>query len=136
MKKLLILLVVLSTSYAYAGNRHYYPAKQGGSQKKALTKSVKMPGYCEIEIINPSSFPVHVAGQYLDGEFLQSFDIYPRQPAQYVELYYLGCMPGMNLSIVGFDGYVYLDGYVAVNSTVVIPNRVMGKAAKATVKHK
>lgn len=136
MKKLLFFLIIFSVSFAHAGNRHYHPNKPGDQKKQHSSKTVKMPGYCEIEIINPSSLAVHVQGQYLDGDLLQPFDIYPKQPAQYIILNYFGCMPGMNLTISGFDGFVYLDGYVAVNSTVFIPERIMGKAVKARVRLK
>jgi hypothetical protein len=136
MKKVLVLILVLSSTFIFAGNRHFYPAKQGSDQIKSQQNTTKLPGYCEIEVINPSSLPVHIEGQYLDGEFLQPFDMYPHQTNQYIVLYYFGCMPGMNLTISGFDGYVYLDGYVSVNSSIIIPERMMGKTVKAKVNNK
>lgn len=109
------LLAAIGFNLQAGQNRHMHQ-----SVKPADSKKMKMPGYCEIEVVNRSYEPVHVSGQFLDGAYLTPFDIYPYDSAHYISVYYYGCQSGMYITIENFAGYVMYSGFTPVYQTLVI----------------
>lgn len=124
LKSLLFVCCLGLLSSAFAQNRHVHPqAKPADVKAVAGAKNAMLPGYCEIEIINDSYDNLSVFGQFDDGSYLNSFNIYRFDAPHYVSLYYYGyCHAWMNLYIKTFSGYSVYAGYTPVNSTIrVVP---------------
>lgn len=117
-------LGLLNTSFA--DNRHLHPQANtpaNTSNTQTNQKQARMPGYCEIEIINNSYSDLRINGVFDDGTSLTPFNIYRYEGPHYVDLFYYGyCHAGMNLYIDTFSGYHVYAGYTYTNSTVrVVP---------------
>ncbi|KTD18846.1 Uncharacterised protein [Legionella lansingensis] len=127
LKSLLFVCCLGLLTSAFADNRHLHPQANSPTANTAGAKSVakgaKLPGYCEIEIINSSYDHVRVYGVFDDGKSLTPFNVYSYEGPHYIDLFYYGyCHAGMNLWIDTFSGYRIYGGYTYVNSTVrVVP---------------
>lgn len=102
-------------------NRHVHPQANNNKEAKAATKSPRMPGYCEIEIVNYSYDDVIVSGLFDDNTAMKPFTVYSYGPPEYVDLYYHDyCHPGMRLFINSYRGYNVFSSYVGVGNTVTV----------------
>ncbi|CEK11347.1 hypothetical protein [Legionella hackeliae] len=133
LKSLLFVCCLGLLTSAFAENRHFHPQANNPTAKaadaKSAAKSAKLPGYCEIEIINSSYDNVRVYGIFDDGTTLTPFNIYRYEGPHYVDLFYYGyCHAGMNLYIDTFSGYRIYSGYTYVNHTVQIVPYLTNKA--------
>ena len=110
-----------------------------GTELKAnsnVSKKIMMPGYCEIEIINRSFEPVLVSGRFIDGAYLDAFEIYPYEYPHYISLQYWGCQQGMYLNISNRYGYHIYSGYTPVYQTVIVHPLMNQKKSVANVQPK
>lgn len=120
-KSLLLCVAMFLSLVGHAStNRHTHKAPSDSNARSEMTKKMMMPGYCEIEIVNRSFEPVHVSGTFLDGDWLDAFDIYPYEYPHYISLQYWGCQRGMYLTITNFDGIVIYSGYTPVYQTITV----------------
>lgn len=120
-KTIFLCIVMMLSGSAFAdANRHGHKASGDKTAQMAQNKKMMVPGYCEIEIINRSYEPVNVTGNFIDGDWLDPFSIYPYEYPHYISLSYFGCQPGMYLTISNFHGYVLYTGYTPVYQTLVI----------------
>ncbi|KTD16565.1 hypothetical protein [Legionella jordanis] len=124
LKSLLFVCCFGLLTSAFADNHHFHPQANKAEANAAAAKptdKAKLPGYCEIEIINSSFDDVRVYGVFDDGTTLNPFSIYSYEAPHYIDLFYYGyCHAGMNLWIDTYSGYRVYAGYTYTNSTVRI----------------
>lgn len=117
---LLMVAVVFSITVQAGDTRHGHQLSTNFKASPNVLKKMMLPGYCEIEILNRSFEPVHVSGTFIDGGYLEAFDIFPHEYPHYITLQYWGCQPGMYLTISNFNGYVIYSGYTPVYQTITV----------------
>lgn len=121
LKTLMLCVAMVLSSFAYtAATRHTHKLPAEAKAQSETSKKMMMPGYCEIEIINRSFEPVHVSGTFIDGDWLDPFDIYPFESPHYISLQYWGCQNGMYLTISNFNGYIIYSGFTPVYQTITL----------------
>lgn len=128
LKSLLFLLSFSLFSNLFAANVHIN-TKAVGDDKKAITKSLTYPGYCEIEIINDSFTDVSVFGTFDDGSSI-GFDIWRYEAPHYISLFYNYYCHGQMYITIQSPYYTVYSGWTNVNSTIrIVP--YLNKQVKA-----
>jgi hypothetical protein len=121
-----------------AATVHTHP-KANVSANSTTPHKNRMPGYCQIEIINNSYAPVRVHEQFDDGA-TDSFVIYPYEVPHIIDLfddYYGYCHQSMHLLIKStvYPYYTLYSGVTRVGNTVrIVPT--LGKGQKVEVQPK
>ncbi|CDZ77427.1 hypothetical protein BN59_01710 [Legionella massiliensis] len=123
LKSLLFVGLIAFFSSANAENSHraVYPAKP---DVKTAVKKAKMPGYCEVQIINKSSYSLTASGQVVSpyGGIVNEFYIGPASWGYYeshiIDLYDYDayyCPQGINLLITtnGWFSKVVFKNFVS-----------------------
>lgn len=107
---------------SHAGAYHLYPGSEQEKTSATDKGSVKMPGFCEIEIVNNSARAISVYGVYEDGVRLPPFAIFAYEYPQYISLYYNGyCHNGMDIYIDSYYfGYHLYAAYTYAGTSLYV----------------
>ena len=132
-KSLLFVCCLSLMGSLHAENRHLHPKADVNNANSTAAKNARMPGYCEIEVINSSFENVTVYGTFDDGSVMAPFNIYSYEAPHYISLYYYGyCHRDMYLDIIGYRGNHIYSGYTPTESTVrIVP--YLANQAKAQI---
>lgn len=134
--KSLIFSVCVALGFpAFANTPHLHP-EANKDTASANTPNLKVPGFCEIEVVNNSFDDVTVYGLFDDGAPLRPFTVYAYEMPHYISLYYYGyCHAGMQIAVDTRDGFPIYSRYTLTNSTVyIVP--YLAKQPKIEVKVK
>jgi len=122
---------------SHAGTYHLYPGSEQTETKASGKDTVKMPGYCEIEIVNNSGRAIRVYGVYEDGVSLPAFPMFSYEYPQYISLFYNGyCHNGMDVYIDSYYfGYHLYAAYTYTGTSLYVNPFQKGEAKVEVRKH-
>lgn len=110
LKSLLFVCLVALFSSANAETRHVPANANSSATAKTVVKKAKMPGYCEVEILNYSRDDLSVWGRLSNNAevsfYISRFRNFPESHIiDMYDYYYGGCPLWIDLSIITTNGY-------------------------------